>query len=158
MRLRELQITYKPVAGIPPGPRPRLTTPDSAAALLAPLLETEAVEVFGMLLLNTKLEPLAWHVLSRGTLDATLVHPRDAIKAACLGNAAAVVVGHNHPSGDPEPSAADIAATLRLREAFALVGVDLVDSIIIGSAGRWCSIRNRGLLVGAHLGTVPGIR
>jgi RadC-like JAB domain len=67
------------------------------------------------------------------------VHPREAIKARCLANAAAVVAAHNHPSGDPEPSPDDIGTTLRLREAFALVGVDLLDSIIIGEAGRWAS-------------------
>ena len=104
MRLRELRISYEPVAGVPSGPRPRLTTPAAAANLLRPLLENEAVEVFGVLLLNAKQEPLAWHVVSRGCLDATLVHPREVIKAACLANAAAVIVAHNHPSGDPEPS------------------------------------------------------
>lgn len=144
MRLRELQIAYRPVAGAPKGPRPRLATPAHAAELLRPLLESEAVEVFGALLLNTKHEPLAWHVLSRGTLDATLVHPREVIKAVCLGNAAAVIVGHNHPSGDPEPSPDDVAITRRLSEALKLVGVDLVDSIIIGDGGRWSSLRERG--------------
>ncbi len=70
---------------------------------MLPLIEAEPVEVFGALLLNTKHEPLAWHVVPRGCLDATLVHPREAIKAACLANAAAIVVAHNHPSGDPAP-------------------------------------------------------
>ena len=99
-----------------------------------------------MLLLNTKHEPLAWHVLSRGCLDATLVHPREAIKAACLGNAAAVIIAHNHPSGDPAPSADDMALTQRLRSVLTLVGIDLPDSIIIGERGHWCSLRERGLL------------
>lgn len=148
MRLRELQITYRPMAGAASGPRRRLTTPAGTAELLRPLLEDEAIEVFGALLLNTKHEPLAWHVLSRGTLDATLVHPREMIKAACLGNAAAVVVGHNHPSGDPEPSQDDLAVTRRLSDALTVVGIELVDSIIIGDAGRWISLRERGLLPG----------
>jgi DNA invertase Pin-like site-specific DNA recombinase len=76
MRLRELTVTYRPVAGAPAGPRPRLASPADSARLIAPLIDAEAVEVFGLLLLNTKHEPLAWHVLSRGTLDATLVHPQ----------------------------------------------------------------------------------
>ena len=146
MRLRELQIGYKVVAGAPPGPRPRLATPANVAEFLRPLLESEAVEVFGVLLLNTRHEPLAWHVLSRGTLDATLVHPREVIKAACLGNAAAVILGHNHPSGDPEPSQDDHAVTRRLGEVLRLIGVDLLDSVIIGDAGRWSSLRERGQL------------
>jgi DNA repair protein RadC len=115
--------------------------------MIRPLLESEAVEVFGALLLNSRREPLAWHVLSRGTLDATLVHPRDLIKAACLGNASAVVVAHNHPSGDPAPSRDDVTLTNRLQHAAHLVGVDLLDSIIIGDSGRWSSLRELGELM-----------
>jgi DNA repair protein RadC len=146
MRLRELRISYHAVTGAPAGPRSRLTTPAETAGLLAPLLEAEAVEVFGVLLLNTKHEPVAWHVLSRGCLDATLVHPRDVIKAACLGNAAAVIVAHNHPSGDPEPSADDILLSQRLRDVLCLVGIDFLDSIVIGEAGRYASLRSLGTI------------
>ena len=150
MRLRELRISYQPVTGLRPGPRPRLTTPAATASLLAPLLELEAVEVFGLLLMNAKQEPLGWHVVSRGCLDATLVHPREVIKAVCLANAAAVIVAHNHPSGDPEPSSADVVLVQRLSTALALVGVDLLDAIIIGEAGRYSSLRERGQLEGSR--------
>jgi DNA repair protein RadC len=146
MRLRELRITYHPMAGAPPGPRPRLATPAQAARLIAPLIEDESVEVFGVLLLNTKHEPLGWHLLSRGCLDATLVHPRDVIKAACLGNAAAVIVAHNHPSGDPEPSEPDIRLAERLATALQLVGIDFLDALVIGENGRFSSLRERGRL------------
>ena len=146
MRLRELRISYQPVAGVPPGPRPRLSSPAAAATLIAPLIEAEPVEVFGLLLLNTKHEPLAWHVVSRGCLDATLVHPREVIKAACLANAAAVVVAHNHPSGDPDPSPDDVLLTRRLQQALTLVGIELLDSIVVGDEGRYASLRERGLL------------
>lgn len=144
MRLRELRITYHAVTGAPAGPRSRLTTAAQAAGVIGPLLESEAVEVFGALLLNTKHEPIAWHVLSRGCLDSTLVHPRDLVKAACLGNAAAVIVAHNHPSGDPEPSADDVLLSRRLRDVLTLVGVDFLDSIVIGEAGRYASLRELG--------------
>jgi hypothetical protein len=95
MRLRELRVSYHAVAGAPTGPRRRLATPSETAAYIAPLIESEAVEVFGMLLVNTKHEPVAWHVLSRGCLDSTLVHPREVVKVACLANAAAVIVAQN---------------------------------------------------------------
>jgi DNA repair protein RadC len=144
MRLRELHVTYRPVAGAPAGPRPRLTLPAQSARLIAPLLDCEAVEIFGLLLLNTNHEPIAWHVLSRGILDATLIHPREAIKVACLANAAAVIVAHNHPSGDPEPSTEDLEAAARLRQAFELVGIGLLDFLVIGEAGRYCSLRQSG--------------
>jgi DNA repair protein RadC len=102
--------------------------------------------VFGLILLNTKLEPIAWHVLSRGCLDATLVHPREVVKVACLGNAAALVVAHNHPSGDPAPSPEDVATARRLGAVLSLVGISLIDSIVIGEAGRYSSLRETGQL------------
>ena len=141
MRLRELRVSYAPLDGVPRGPRPRLNTARDAASLIRPLIEHEAVEVMGLLLLNTKHEPIAWHVLSRGCLDSTLAHPREVIKVACLGNAAAVIVAHNHPSGDPTPSPADLALTQRLNAALSLVGIDLLDAIVIGDEGRYCSLR-----------------
>lgn len=144
MRLRELQVRYRPVVEAPAGPRVRLSSPAESVRVIAPLIESETVEVFGLLLLNTKHEPLAWHVLSRGTLDTTLVHPREAIKVACLGNAAAVIVAHNHPSGDPTPSPEDVAVGRRLRETFALVGIELLDAVVIGELGRYASLRESG--------------
>ncbi len=146
MRLRELRISYHPVAGAVPGLRPRLTTAADAARVIARLIEHEPVEVFGALLVNTKNEPLAWHVVSRGCLDSTVVHPREVIKAACLANAASVIVAHNHPSGDPEPSRDDIELTQRLSAALTLVGIGLLDSLVIGELGGFVSLRERGLL------------
>jgi DNA repair protein RadC len=146
MRLRELRISYAALDGAPRGPRPRLNTPRIAASIIRPLIEHETVEVFGMLLLNVAKEPLAWHVLSRGCLDATLVHPREVIKAACLANAAAVIVAHNHPSGDPSPSREDLALTCRLQGALALVGIGLLDSVVIGDEGRYWSANESGVL------------
>lgn len=146
MRLRELQLVYRPVAGTLPGPRPRLMNARSAADVLRPLIEDEAVEVFGALFLNTKHEPLAWHVVSRGTLDSTLVHPRDVLKAACLANAASLILAHNHPSGDPTPSPDDIQLTSRLVAAGLLVGIEVLDHVVIGHEGRFCSLRETRLL------------
>ena len=148
MRLRELHVVYRPVVGgiLPPGPRPRLTTAHAAVQIIAPLIESEPVEVFGALLLNTKGEPLAWHVVSRGCLDSTLVHPREVLKAACLANAASLIVAHNHPSGDPEPSPEDVSITQRLASAMTLVGIQLLDSLVIGEHGRYVSLRDRGVL------------
>jgi DNA repair protein RadC len=146
MRLRELRVSYHPMAGSNPGPRPRLMNAADAAKVIAPIIEAEPVEVFGALLLNAKHEPLAWHVVSRGSLDCTLVHPRELIKPACLANAAGLVVAHNHPSGDPEPSPDDVLISIRLSGALALVGIDLLDSLVIGEAGRFVSLRERGVL------------
>jgi DNA repair protein RadC len=115
--LRELTIRYavkQDHAGQPIAIGHALTTPRAAADLLLPLLSDEASEVFVILLLSTKHRVLAYHEVSRGTLDGTLVHPREVFKAALLANAAAVVLAHVHPSGDPSPSREDLDLTRRL--------------------------------------------
>jgi len=147
MRLRELVLAYR----LCPGPitidsKTSLTTPQDGAALLARLLSEEAVEVFGILCLNTKHQVLAWHEVSRGCLDATLVNPREVFKAAILANAAALIVAHNHPSGDPTPSPDDRKLTERLVAAGSLLGIEVVDHIVVGHEGRYCSFQETGLL------------
>ncbi len=84
-----------------------------------------------------------------GTLDASLVHPRDVFKAACLSNAAALVIAHNHPSGDPTPSGEDRALSDRLRQAGELLGVTLLDFVIVTDPAegfRYHSFRESGVL------------
>ena len=90
-------------------------------------------EVFWVLLLDTKNRlqrpPL---VVSKGTLNASLAHPREVFKAAILGGASGVIVAHNHPSGDPTPSRTDIRTTRALREAAKIISIDLLDHVIVG--------------------------
>jgi len=95
--------------------------------------------------LDGKNQVLGFHVVSVGTLTASLVHPREVYKLAVLANAAAIVVVHNHPSGHPEPSAEDQAITLRLKEAGELLGIKLLDHVIIGD-GRYFSFTDQNLL------------
>ena len=83
-------------------------------------------------------------MLYRGTINRAAVEPRGVLAAALLANAVAVVVFHNHPSGDPTPSAEDLAFTRRLSEAGNLLGVRLVDHVILGGPGRWYSLAERG--------------
>jgi RadC-like JAB domain len=89
---------------------------------------------------------LCYHEVSRGVLDASLVHPREIFKPAVLSNAAAIVIGHNHPSGDPTPSHDDLELTARLVKAGQLLGIEVLDHIIIGHDGRYCSLRELGQL------------
>jgi DNA repair protein RadC len=84
-------------------------------------------------------------VLAVGTLNSTVIEPRDVFREALLGAAAAVVAFHNHPSGDPSPSADDVELTSRLAAAGALMGIDLVDHIVLGDV-RYCSFREMGRL------------
>jgi DNA repair protein RadC len=86
-------------------------------------------------------------VLSIGSLDASVVHPREVFRAAALGGAAAIVLFHNHPSGDPTPSSEDVELTWRLAAAGDIMGIDVLDHIILGEA-RYYSLREAGRLDG----------
>lgn len=96
-----------------------------------------------MLCLSTKHRVIAYHEVSRGTLDSTLVHPREVFKAALLANAAAIVVSHNHPSGDPSPTIDDLEVTTRLVAAGEVLGIAVLDHIVIGD-GRYFSFKEAG--------------
>jgi DNA repair protein RadC len=146
--LRELTIRYSVKAdatGQPVVIGRTLSTPAASAAALAALLQDEPGEVFAILCLSTKHRVIAYHEVSRGTLDATLVHPREVFKAALLSNAASIILTHNHPSGDPTPSPDDHQLTRRLVDAGRLIGVEVLDHIIVGE-GRYFSFREGGRL------------
>jgi DNA repair protein RadC len=84
-------------------------------------------------------------VVTVGTLDASIVHPREIFREATAGGAAAIVVFHNHPSGDPEPSKEDVALTRRLIEAGELMGIDVIDHVILADV-RYCSMKEHGYI------------
>jgi DNA repair protein RadC len=101
-------------------------------------------EHFMAVLLDTKNRILATELISIGSLDSSLVHPRELFKAAVRHSASAVILVHNHPSGDPAPSSADLACTKRLAEAGRLLGIEVLDHVIIGD-GQYVSFRERGI-------------
>lgn len=115
--------------------------PEQAARALAPYLEKQAVEVFSALHLNARHEVIGYAEVSRGTLNRSLVHPREVFGPAVRLGAAAVIVAHNHPSGDPTPSPEDREVTNRLRQAGAVLGIPLIDHVVIGDAGAHRSLR-----------------
>jgi DNA repair protein RadC len=125
--------------------RVQITTPRSVAEFLIPQYGDRPVEQFGIVLLDTKHRVLRTTVLSVGTLDASIVHPREIFREAAAGGAAALVLFHNHPSGDPEPSREDRVLTERLMAAGILMGIDVLDHIILGD-GRYFSFREKGTL------------
>jgi DNA repair protein RadC len=99
-------------------------------------------EVFVLFILNRKNHLKSFNIVTVGTLSASLVHPREVFRPAIAQAASAIVVAHNHPSGDPAPSSADIQVTRQLREAGRTLGIDLLDHVIIGQAG--CDPRGTG--------------
>jgi DNA repair protein RadC len=112
-----------------------LTSPQEVFSHLQALLGDYEHEVFALLLLDNRHRVIVFQELFKGTLDATSVYPREVIKTALKHNAAAVVLVHNHPSGDPEPSQADLVLTHKLRDAMSLVGVRVLDHIVVGHEG-----------------------
>ena len=120
--------------------RQRIRGSDDAAAYLMPRFGCRGVEQFGILLLDAKHRAMRTAVLAVGTLNSSAVAPREVFREAAIGGATAIVLFHNHPSGDPTPSPDDVALTRRLVAAGSLIGIDVVDHVILGDA-RYCSIK-----------------
>ena len=114
----------------------------NAAIKSSPIFNPEC-ECFFVLLLNTRRRVKAHVLVAHGTLDTILVHPREVFRAAITANAAAVVLAHNHPSGEATPSEADIKVTRDLIRAGQLLKIDVVDHVIIGN-GQRASLRELG--------------
>jgi len=111
---------------------PLLDTPERVADLLREQNRPYLVENFQVIFLNTRRRMIGMQVLSQGTLDTLLVHPREVFRPAIAAGAAAIVVAHNHPSGDPTPSEQDIRVTRDLMRAGQLLKIELVDHVILG--------------------------
>lgn len=126
--------------------RPVIREPRDASVLVAEYLKETDREHFVILLLDMKNAVIGINTVSVGTLDSALVHPREVYKAAILANAAAIVLAHNHPSGDPTPSAEDMRTTERLHQAGKLLDIDVLDHIVVGEKGSFVSLKERGLL------------
>ena len=112
---------------------PCLDTPERVASLLRESNRWHQVETFQVVLLNTRRRLIGVHEITQGTLDTLLVHPREVFRAAISGNASAIIMVHNHPSGDPTPSEADIKVTRDMIRAGQLLKIDVLDHVILGS-------------------------
>jgi len=123
-----------------------LEGPAAVRRYLKAMLRHEASEVFGCLFLDTKHRPLAFEILFRGTIDRASVYPREVVRRALLHNAAALILCHNHPSGNSEPSQDDVHLTLSLKRGLALIDVRVLDHIIIGD-GEPFSMVEQGWIV-----------
>ena len=121
-----------------------LTHPEAVARFLQEQLNDRPQEVMAAVFLDTRNRLIAWQIAFVGTLNRAAAEPRAILQMALLTNAAGFVISHNHPSGDPSPSAEDLSFTRRLAEAGDVVGIRLVDHIILGSKDRWISLRQRG--------------
>ena len=111
--------------------RPKLNTPRQLAAHLLPQYGSRAVEQFGIVMLDTKHRVIRIKIVSIGSLDTTVVHPREVFREASAASASAIVLFHNHPSGDPTPSTDDLILTTRMVNAGDIMGIDVIDHLIL---------------------------
>jgi DNA repair protein RadC len=119
--------------------------PQSVVKAIRASIKDKAKEHFKLILLNPRNKIIGISTVSVGTLNTSLAHPREIFKEAIIHNAMSVVLAHNHPSGDPEPSEDDLTITKRLTEAGKILGIEVIDHIIIGKI-NFCSFKEKGLL------------
>jgi DNA repair protein RadC len=126
------------------GDKPLVKTPEEVMNLVRSRLKGKKKEYFLALLLNTRNQLIKVAEISIGSLDTSIVHPREVFKEAISASAASAIFVHNHPSGDPTASEDDIKLTKRLAEAGEIVGIDVLDHIIIGDK-NYISLKREGL-------------
>ncbi len=122
-----------------------IKSPQDAANYMMEEMRYLAQEHFYALLLNVKNQVLSKELISVGSINSSIVHPREVFKQAIIKNASSLIVLHNHPSGDPTPSREDIEVTKRLSETGKIIGIEILDHIVIGDL-RFVSLKEKGLI------------
>lgn len=135
--ISNIRVSVDRVPVINDAPPPECDTPDRAASALTQFIDASALswetEAFYVLMLSTRRRLIGIHVGATGTLDTILVHPREVFRAAIIANASAIVLAHNHPSGDPTPSEGDIRVTRELFRAGQLLKIEVLDHVIVAN-------------------------
>ena len=133
------------VAFLASGDKPVIRGPEDVAALLMPRFRYETREHFLAVLLTTKNHVIKTAVISVGSLNASIVHPRELFREAINAHCASLILAHNHPSGDPTPSPEDVSLSQKLKEAGQLLDIPVLDHVILGD-GRYISLKEKGIL------------
>ena len=120
--------------------------PDAVRSLLEQYFQDLDREHFATIHLDRKGGVLGINTVSIGGLFTSIAHPREVFKPAIILGTSSLILAHNHPSGDPEPSKEDLGTTKRLVECGELLGIEILDHIILGDNGRYCSFKSRGLI------------
>jgi DNA repair protein RadC len=142
------------VAVEPGGEDEPIRGPEDVFARMGPLLRHLRQEEFHALLLNTQHRVIRNVLVTRGILDAALIHPREVFRPAVVESASGVILVHNHPSGDPSPSREDKAVTRQMVAAGSAVGIPVLDHVIIGE-GRFVSLSQKGAVEAGAVGPAP---
>jgi DNA repair protein RadC len=139
-----LELGRRALSGISPGAR--LGSSSQVYHTFWPWMAHEKIELFSCAMVDSKLRLIRTEVISRGTLTASIVHPREAYRPAVRNAASGVIFAHNHPSGDPHPSDEDRRITGRLEEVGRILGIPLLDHVIIGADSAYYSFADAGEL------------
>ena len=123
----------------------KILSPKDVSTLLINEMSNLKQEVFKLIFLNTKNIVIGSKDVFKGTLNSSIVHPREVFKEAIQRGSASIIACHNHPSGDPNPSKEDINITLRLKECGKIMGIELLDHMIIG-ANKYVSLKEKGII------------
>ena len=122
-----------------------IRTPQDVMDVLSTEYDNAVVEMAQMLALDTKNKIIGIFTISTGSLNASIIHPRDIFQRAILSNAASVILAHNHPSGDPTPSSEDTELTKKLVDAGKILDIPILDQVVIGD-GKFVSLKERGII------------
>ena len=133
------------IASTKPLEKIHLSCPQDVADFLMPRLRYAAKEQFVVILLNNKNKVIGTEVVSEGSLSSSIVHPREVYAPAILHHAAAIMVAHNHPSGDPKPSTEDAEVTRVLARSGKVLGIPMIDHVIIGDGNYYSFLENEAL-------------
>lgn len=123
-----------------------IISPEDAVKLAASYIADEDREIVLVMMLDTKNKVIGLHKAHIGSLNASVVHPREIFKCAILNNAASIIVSHQHPSGDPTESKQDIEMTKRLLECGLILGIPLLDHVIVSYTGKYVSLKEKGYI------------
>lgn len=123
----------------------KISSPKNIASMLMNEMTDLNQEVLKLIMLNTKNEVVGIKDVFKGSLNTSIVHPREIFREAIKRNSASIIICHNHPSGDPTPSKEDINITIRLKECASIMGIELLDHIIIGNT-KFVSLKEKGIL------------
>lgn len=125
----------------------KIKSPYDTVDLITDIIGDEDREVLLVLVLNTKNQVIAFHRCHIGSINSSIVHPREIMKAAILNNGNSIIIAHNHPSYDPSPSAEDLQVTKRVKEAGLIIGIELLDHIIVSNMrSRFVSLKEKGYI------------
>lgn len=145
-KIYEIQQIKQVIKEIEGGEKHIVWSPIDAAELASTIIGDEDREVFLVMCLNTKNRIIAVYRCHVGSLNASIVHPREVFKSAILNNSSSIILSHQHPSGDTMPSREDIEVTKRLSEAGKFLGIEVLDHLVVNAEGEYTSLKEKGYL------------